>query len=120
MRVLRSSTSNASPRDVLSAVISTETTKAMPTVATAGLWGFELLYAQITYVDSSDVTKGTQVTLNWAPAPTYVAFASAANFATLPSNTSTSWNVPLKYVKNVAAATTIGQEDIIDVEPDAT
>lgn len=71
-------------------------------------------------MDPTDVTKGTQVTLNWAPAPAYVAFASAANFATLPAQVDGSWKVPLKYVKNVAGATTVSQEDIIDIEPDST
>lgn len=117
MRILRSSTDNAYPRALLSGVISTDTPVALPTVAPAGKWGLELLYAQLTYVDASNPTKGTAVTLNWAPSPTYVVFANAANAAALPANTSTSWNVPICYVKNVAGATTVALEDIVAAPP---
>jgi len=117
MRVIRSSTSTSLPRECVSAVLSAESSKTLPTAPTAGNWGMELLYAQIAYVDSSNPTKGTTVTLNWATSPAYVAFATAPNFATLPANTSTTWNVPIRYVKNVAAATTVADDDIIEVPP---
>jgi hypothetical protein len=117
MRAIRSSTSNASPRDCLSAVLSAPSTKTLPAAPSAGNWGIELLYAQIAYVDSSHPTKGTSVTLHWATSPTYVSTASAPNFATLPANTSTTWNVPIRYVKNVAGTTSIADDDIFEVPP---
>lgn len=119
MRVLRSSVSNSYPREILSAVLAMEYVLALPSVPSAGNWGMLLLYAELSYVDTSNPTKGTQVSFNWA-VPSYVAFASAPNWGTLPANTSTVWRIPIKYVKNVAAATTVSQEDIFDIEPDAT
>lgn len=115
-RVFRSSTSNATPRAVLSAVSSADVIKALPAEPPVGEWGIELLYAQISYVSAAEPTKGTQVAFHWADgvnAPAYVSTASAPNFATLPANTATTWNVPLRYVKNVQGAATTPQEYVL-------
>lgn len=117
LRVIRSSTDNALPRALVSGILSADTQSNTLTAPTGGKWGFDLLYAQLAYVDSADPSKGTVVTLNWAPSPTYVIFASAAPFAVLPSNTSTTWNIPLKWVRNVAGVSLFTQEDIIDIAP---
>ena len=116
VRVEKSSPDTASPRDVVSAVSIADTVKAAPTIAGAGLYGFDLLYAQITYVDITEKTKGTTVNFFWAAAA-YVAFANPAPFGALPANTNASWNIPLAYVRNYDGQAAILSEDIIEVEP---
>lgn len=116
IRVFRSSISNSAPRQMVSGITETVTTVPLPAaVSGAGNWRLELLYAQLAYVDSNDPTKGTTVTLDFAP--TGAGSSPAPTVATLPANTSSTWNVPLFYVKNVNGATTIANEDIIEVPP---
>lgn len=116
VRVFRSSIDNAKPREMLSAVSLAPTVVALPAVVTgASNWRLELLYAQITYVDASKPEMGTQVTFQFAP--TAAGTNPAPSVATLPANTSTIWNVPLAYVKNVTGQTTVATEDILDVPP---
>ena len=118
-RVVRSSIDASKPRLILSALIGALSPVAMPAAPGAGLWGIELLYAQIAYVDPTDTTKGTTATLFWAPAPTYVVFANAAPLAVLPAHTASppTWNVPLAYVKNIQGNTSIAQKDVLSVTP---
>lgn len=113
IRAIRSSIDNALPREALSAITTSTTTVAMPAVVGAGLWRLELLYAQIAYVDASHPEKGTTCTLAFAPTAAGAVFAGAPTVATIPANTSTTWNVPVAYVKNVNGATTIANEDIL-------
>lgn len=118
VRVMRSSIDNTQPRALLSGVVSTPTTVNMPAApGSASTWGIELLYAQLTYVDASNPTKGTVVSLLWAPSPTYVSTASAPNVAALPANTNSVWNIPIRYVKNYNGQTAIASADILDVSP---
>jgi hypothetical protein len=117
LRVGRSSISNASPRALLTGASETDTVVAMPTVAAGGQWRFELLYAQLAYVDASDPSKGTTVTYLFATSAADVSTASPANFASLPSSGPTTWNIPLFYVKNVGGATSIAAEDILEFQP---
>lgn len=116
-RWCRSSTDNAQPRRMLSGTVNAQTIVTLPTAPSAGLWGIELLYAQLAYIDATDPAKGTQVTFNWAPSPTYVALANAANIATLPANTSTTWNIPVAYVRNYAGMTFANARDILSPTP---
>lgn len=113
IRAIRSSIDNTKPREALSAVVGTSTTVAMPAVVGAGLWRLELLYAQIAYVNSSKPEQGTTCTLAFAPTAAGAAVAGAPTVATLPANTSTTWNVPIAYVKNVGGAVSIANEDIL-------
>jgi hypothetical protein len=119
LRVIRSSIDNAKPREMLSGVTLTTTTVAVPAVVGAGLWRLELLYAQLAYVDATDPTKGTTVTLAFAPTAAGNPVAGDPSFASLPANTSTTWNVPIAYVKNIGGATTIANEDILEYPPSA-
>ena len=118
-RWCRSSTSTTTPRRILSGTVDALSSLALPTIAPAGKWRIELLYAQLTYVDASEPTKGTLVTYFWATSPADANIGSPANVATLPANTSTSWNIPVRYVKNVAAATRTYQSDILSPTPTA-
>lgn len=115
MRGFRSSISNAAPREMLSALSLATTTVAMPAVVGGGLWRLELLYAQVAYVDSAFPEKGTTLTFAFAPTAAGAAVAGAPTVATLPANTSTTWNIPLAYVKNVGGAVAIANEDILPV-----
>ena len=117
VRVARSSTSNATPRAMLSAVSGALTTVAMPAAPSATNWGLELLYAQLSLVTPTDPSKGAQVTFLWAPSPAYVASSLAGNAAALPANTSTTWNVPLMYVRNYYGQTSVAAHDLISVGP---
>lgn len=116
-RWCRSSISTVTPRRMLSGTIDTLTSMALPTIAPAGKWRIELLYAQLAYVNPTDPTKGTQVTLHWATSPADANLGSAAAVATLPANTSTTWNIPVSYVKNIAAATRTYAHDILSPTP---
>ncbi|MBI2395938.1 MAG: hypothetical protein HYV09_40615 [Deltaproteobacteria bacterium] len=117
LRAMRSSIDNTKPREALSAVFHEPTVVNLPAGVGAGLWRLELLYAQIAYVDASSPQKGTTCTLAFAPTGAGAAVAGAPSVATLPANTSTTWNVPLYYVKNVGGAVSIANEDILDVPP---
>lgn len=117
MRVIRSSSDNSLPRAVISATVNEATVVACGTIPAAGDWGFDLLYAELTYVDASDAVKGTQVNFFWAQ-PVYAAFAAAGPFGTLPTNTSTAWYVPIAYVRVYAGQTAIAAKDIIEIPPD--
>lgn len=119
-RWVRSATSVSTPRRILSATVELDTPVYLPTVAPAGKWGIELLYAQLTYVDPTEPAKGAQVAFAWAPAPTYVNTGTAATPAVLPANTSTTWNIPVAYVKNRDARTYVDQHDILSPTPSAT
>ena len=119
-RFFRSATDNTNLRAIASAVSILPVDVNMPAVAPGGQWGFELLYAQLTYVDPSFPTKGMTVRFYFANSPAYVVFANAPNFATLPANTSTSWNIPLRYVRNVAGDTIQPQKTILDCPPPVT
>lgn len=116
-RWCRSSISTVTPRRMLSATLDGISSIAMPTAAPFGKWGIELLYAQLAYVDPTEPAKGAQVTFHWATAPTYVNTGTAATPAVLPANTSTTWNVPVAYVKNIAGATAPTQHDILSPTP---
>lgn len=113
IRAIRSSIDGTKPRDALSSMTVSTTTVAMPAAVGAGLWRLELLYAQIAYVDASYPEKGTTCTLAFAPTAAGAAVAGAPTVATLPANTSTTWNVPIAYVKNVGGAVAIANEDIL-------
>lgn len=117
LRAMRSSIDNAAPRKALSATIHEPTVVALPAAVGAGLWRLELLYAQIAYVDASKPQKGTTCTLAFAPTGAGAAVAGAPSVATLPANTSTTWNVPICYVKNVNGAVSIANEDILPYPP---
>lgn len=114
MRVGRSSADNAKPRDVFSGTIDTDTVVACATIAAAGKYGFDLLYAQLAAIDPTEPTKGAQITLLWA-VPTYVVYANPAPFGAIPADTNTTWNVPLAYVRNRNDGAVISAEDIVEV-----
>jgi hypothetical protein len=102
---------------MVSATIDVDTTMAMPAApGTASTWGWELLYAELALVDALAPTKGLTVTLKWA-SPTYASTSGAATFGALPANTSSKWNVPLRYVRNVYGQTQPVQADVIEVPP---
>lgn len=118
IRAIRSSIDTAQPRAILSAASEADTVVALPAAPGAATWGWLLLYAQITYVDASEPTKGTALAFYVAD-PAYGSDAAAPNIATLPAHTSTSWNVPLRYIKSYFGQTTIADEDIIEVPASA-
>ena len=115
-RAFRSSVSNATPRAMLSATSFTTTQVNMPTVSAAGQWTWELLYAELTYVNSAKPEMGTQVQFYFAPSVATTSTATAPSLAALPANTATLWNVPIAWVKNLGGATTIANEDIIEYQ----
>lgn len=118
LRAIRSSTSNALPRSVVSAVTTAATALALPAEPAAGLWGWEMLVAQITFVDPSNPTKGAVCTFIWGTSPAYAAFAAAGVYATKPVDTNTSWNVPIAWVRNYAGQTgAMATRDIVEIAP---
>ena len=118
-RWCRSSTSTVTPRRMLSSTVDGNVSIAMPTIAPFGKWRIELLYAQLAYANPTDPTKGTTVSFLWATSPVDANLGSAAAVATLPANTSTTWNIPIQYVKNIAGATAPTQHDLLSPTPTA-
>lgn len=121
LRAMRSSTSQANPRAMLSACTTVDQVVALPaappaSVSPAGaMWGWLLLYAEISYVDASEPTKGTQLAFYVAEPSAYAFETSAPTFATLPAHTASSWNVPIRWIKSYSGQTTIALEDLIEV-----
>jgi len=120
VRVVRSSISASTPRRILSAISSAATTVSMPAAPAAGKWRIELLYAQIAWTNASEPAAGASVTFAFATSPADAVTSGAANVATLPANTSSTWNVPLAYVKNINGATGINPRDVLDYTPAAS
>ena len=112
-RYLRSATDNTHAMSgVLSMLVEVDT--ALSTLAApagASTWGFDLLYAVLTWTGA-----GVLPTVSFAIATaTYASTASAPPQATIPANTSTSWVIPLKWIRNVNGATNLYADDLFDV-----
>lgn len=119
VRVFRSSTSNAAPRQLLSGTVEAQTSVDMPAASAAGQWKIDLLYAQLAYVDPSEPTKGTTVSFFIATQAVEALVGAAPTVAPLPANTASppTWNIPLRLVKNIGGAAVMAQEDVFEPAP---
>jgi len=119
VRAFRSSTSNFIPRAMLSGVTQVVSDVALGAAPAAGNWKIDLVYAQLAYVNPSEPSQGTVLTIGLATQATEVLFANAPTFASLPANTASppTWYVPIAYVKNNAGVGVVEQEDILEIPP---